>query len=236
MTLHNLVESRCLRANIKAALFDLHGTLAYAKTLVTDEEASDYLVSRGYEVYPQEFGAALYFVSFVDYPKHGYKTLSSFFNRVLWRLDVNVDKKTLNGLTVLFKRRCYELYPDAKDAVIKAKEHGLKTAIVTTIAHFWFEKALQPIKNYFNMVMTGFEAGCEKTNPKMYRKTLKTLDVNPEEAVMIGDRLKIDVLLPKKLGMHGILLDREGGGQEVVHADAVAKNLTDAVHVIAKWI
>lgn len=224
------------KVNLKAIFFDFHGTLAYPKTLVTDEEASNYLVTRGYEVYPQEFGAALYFVSFVDYPKHGYKTLSSFFNRVLCRLDVKVDKKTLDGLTRLFERRCYALYPDAKNAVIKAKEHGLKTAIVTTIAHFWFEKALHPIKNYFDVVMTGFEAGCEKTNPKMYRKTLKMLGVNPEEAVMIGDRVNIDVLLPKKLGIHAILLDREGKVREMLQADAVVKDLTDAVRIVAKWI
>ena len=82
--------------------------------------------------------------------------------------------------------------------------------------------------------MDGYKAGCEKTNPKMYRKTLETLKVAPSEAVMIGDDLEIDVVLPKKLGIHAILLDREGKIQHNPSADAVAKDLKEAVEKIVK--
>jgi len=42
----------------------------------------------------------------------------------------------------------------------------------------------------------------------MYRKILEILRVKPEEAVMIGDNIPIDIILPKKLGMKTILLNR----------------------------
>jgi len=118
--------------------------------------------------------------------------------------------------------------------VINTKESGFKTAIVTTIAYFQFEKAIQPIRDCFDFVMTGFEAGCDKTNPKMHRKVLEILNVRPEEAVMIGDDVSIDIILPKKLGINAILLNREGKNIEYPHADAVIHSLDEAVETVIR--
>jgi len=221
---------------IKAVLFDLHGTLAYVRNPVTHQEASDFLVSRGYEVYPQTFMAAWQFVAFIDYPKHGYKGYHSFLKRLLWRIRVKVDKETLDGLAKLYERSHFELYPDALEAVKKTKEHGLKTAIVTTIARFKFQKALQPILPCLDTVVTGYEAGCEKSNPKMFKRTLEILNVRPSEAVMIGDDVPIDVLIPKELGMHTVLLDREHKMDEAACSDAIVADLVKAVKTIKGWI
>jgi FMN phosphatase YigB (HAD superfamily) len=90
----------------------------------------------------------------------------------LWRLKVVVDEKTLTEIVGLLKERnIYHLYSDAAETIIKAKRNGLKTVIVTTMAYFQFKRAIEPIKKYFDFVMTGFEAGCNKTNPKMYKKS-----------------------------------------------------------------
>ena len=222
--------------SIKAVLFDLYGTIAHSRNPVTDQEASDYLVSRGYEVYPQTFMAAWRFVAFIDYPRYGYKNYHSFLKRVLWRIKVRVDKETLDGLAKLYERSQFELYPDALEVVKKAKEHRLKTAIVTTIALFKFQKALEPLLPYLDTIVTGYEARCEKSNPKMFRRTLEILNVKPSEAVMIGDDVSIDIMISKKLGIHTVLLDREhkmGGDKS---SDAVAENLLEAVKIIEAWI
>lgn len=63
---------------VKAVLFDLYGTLAYAEEEVPDEVASAFLLSRGYEVYPQAFAASWRFVGFVDYPRYGYESWKRF--------------------------------------------------------------------------------------------------------------------------------------------------------------
>ena len=195
---------------IKAILFDLHNTLVYKKDNVEFEEVSKYLFSKDYEISSQQFEAAWSFVSFIDYPKYGYKDWRSYLSRIFWRLNVKVDDKTLDQVIELFESTPYRLYPDAAEAVVKAKKHRFKTAIVTTIAHFKFEKAIEPIRNYIDFVMTGYEAGVDKSNPKMYLKVLEILNVEPCEAVMIGDEMLLDVLLPKRLGINAILLDRKG--------------------------
>ncbi len=104
--------------------------------------------------------------------------------------------------------------------------------MVTTIAHFQFKKAVKPIKKYFDFIMTGYEAGCDKTNPKMYRKVLEILKVKPDEAVMIGDNVQVDILLPKQLGIHGILLDRKRQNLKCQEASAVVNNLREALEII----
>jgi len=219
---------------IKAVLFDLYGTLAYVKNPVTEREISENLFSKGYEVSPQQLKAAWTFVSFIDYPKYGYNNWRSYFSKIFWRLKVKVNEETLNNIVGLLESKPYQLYPDAAGAVIKAKESGFKTAIVTTIAYFQFKKAVQPIRNYFDFIMTGYEVGCDKTNPKMYRKVLEILNARPEEAVMIGDDVPIDIILPKQLGINAILLNREGKNVECPQADAVINNLNKAVETIIR--
>jgi HAD superfamily hydrolase (TIGR01549 family) len=219
---------------IKAVLFDLHGTLAYVENPVTETEISEHLFSKGYEVSPQQLKAAWTFVSFIDYPKYGYKNWRSYFSKIFWRLKVKVNEETLSAIVKLLESKPYQLYPDAAEAVIEAKESEFKTAIVTTIAYFQFKKAIQPIRNYFDFIMMGYEAGCDKTNPKMYRKVLEILNARPEEAVMIGDDVPIDIILPKKLGINAILLNREGKNVECPQADAVINNLNKAVETIIR--
>ncbi|HVP92528.1 MAG TPA: HAD family hydrolase, partial [Acidobacteriota bacterium] len=221
-------------AEIKAVLFDMHGTLVHLENSVTTEEMSDYLFSRGYEVSPQQLRAAWSFVAFIDYPKHGYRSWSSFFSQIFWRLKVKVDTETLHAIVKLLESRPYRLYSDAAEAVPKSKKNGFKTATVTTIAHFQFKKAITPIKKYFDFIMTGYEAGCDKSNPRMYRKVLEALDVKPEEAIMIGDDVQVDILLPKRLGINAILLDREGKSEECSQADAVVNDLNEAVEIIIR--
>jgi putative hydrolase of the HAD superfamily len=219
---------------IKAVLFDMHGTLVHVENDVTAEEISDYLSSRDYEISPQQLKAARAFVAFIDYPKYGYRSWRSFFSRIFWRLKVRVDKETLHAIVKLLESRPYQLYSDAAEAVPEAKKNGFKTATVTTIAHFQFRKAIAPIKRYFDFIMTGYEAGCDKTNPRMYRKVLEVLNVKPEEAVMIGDDIPVDILLPKRLGIKAMLLDREGKSEDCPQADAVVNDLNEAVKIIIR--
>jgi HAD superfamily hydrolase (TIGR01549 family) len=223
--------------SLKAVFFDLHGTLAFLNNPVSSEEASQFLQEHNYYIYPQSLDAASHFVSTIDYPKYGYQSWQMYLERVMGRLNVKIDNETLEKLAMLFKQRNnYTLFQDAAAAVIKTKELNLKTAIITTIASFIFYPAIMPIKDCFDSIITGYEAGCEKSNPKMHMQALQKLDVASHEAVMIGDELLVDIKIPKKLGMYTILLDRTNKIKTKPHeADAKAATLTEAVATIERW-
>lgn len=91
--------------NLKAAFFDLHGTLAFLNNPVNSEEASQFLQEHCYEVYPQSLDAASHFVSMIDYPKYGYKSWQEYLKRVMKRLNVKIDNETLEKLAMLYKQR-----------------------------------------------------------------------------------------------------------------------------------
>lgn len=65
------------------------------------------------------------------------------------------------------------------------------------------------------------------------RRALEILNVKPEEAVVVGDDVQTDVVLPKRLGMKVILLDR-GGNMKCEHADAIVSDLDRAVETVIK--
>jgi len=223
--------------NLKAVLFDFDGTLAYLENPLNSEEVSDFLLKKGYEVFPQSWDAAFHFVGMVDYPKHGYKDRRALLKQTLKRLNVEVDNRTLKRLVQLYDHRNnYSLFSDVAPAVKKAKQLGLKTAIVTTIPDFVFSSAIEPIRDCFDTVMTGRKAFCEKSNPLMHKQTLEELETGASQAVMIGDDLLVDIKIPKRLGMHTILLDRRNEFERKPRqADSKAKTLTQAITLIEKW-
>ena len=207
--------------------------MAYVEERVTENEISENLNARGYEVSPQTLRAAWAFVAFIDYPKHGYKNWRSYFSRVLWRLKINVDQQTLDSIVKLFESKPYRLYSDAAEAIPRAKKRGFKTAIVTTIARFQFDEAIRPVKQSIDFVMTGYEAKCDKSNPKMYLRVLEALDVDPQEAIMIGDDLELDILLPKRLGINTLMLNRNRDTKRR-SVDAFVYDLDEAMETVIR--
>jgi len=218
-------------ARIKAVFFDLHGTLVYKKSNSEAAVISELLFNKHYEVSPQQFEAAMQFVSVIDYPKYGYKTWRSHLKRLFWRLKMKVDAGTLHQVAQFLEGNPYLLYPDAAEAVMNAHRSGFRTAIVTTIAHFKFERAIESIRSCLDFVMTGYEAGVDKSNPRMYLKLLAMLNLKPEEAIMVGDDLRLDILLPKQLGIGTILLDR-GGENQAEDVNPIVRDLNEALNVI----
>ena len=107
---------------------------------------------------------------------------------------------------------------------------------MTTVPRFQFEKTIEPITDCLDFVMTGYEVGCDKSNPKMYWKALELFGVRPDGAVMIGDELPLDVVLPKKLGIHTVLLDRDSKARpQCSSVDASVYDLDQAMETIIKW-
>jgi HAD superfamily hydrolase (TIGR01549 family) len=222
---------------LQAVLLDLHNTLVHQKRPLSSEEVSKFLLNYGNEVYPQSWDAASHYVFMIDYPKHGYRNRQSFLKQTLKRLGISVEGDPLEKLAHLQEtRNKYFLFSDTAVAIKRVKKLGLRTAIVTTIPDFAFASAIEPIKEYFDIIMTGYKAGCEKSNPLMHRKTLEELNVSPNQAVMIGDEVLVDIKIPKSLGMKTILLDRMNEiTKKPREADERTETLAEAVNIIEKW-
>jgi len=60
--------------------------------------------------------------------------------------------------------------------------------------------------NYIRKVVTSLDFGVEKPDPRIYQSALSLLELAPEEAIMIGDRIDTDILGAKEAGMKSIHL------------------------------
>jgi 2-haloalkanoic acid dehalogenase type II len=64
------------------------------------------------------------------------------------------------------------------------------------------------LEQYFDIILPSYEAGRIKPDPEIFLIVLDKLGVMPEEAVMVGDNLRDDILAAEAVGMRGILIDR----------------------------
>lgn len=62
------------------------------------------------------------------------------------------------------------------------------------------------ISHYFSAIVTSEEVGTEKPNPEIFRFALDKLEVSADEAVMVGDHFKGDVLGARSAGIEAYLL------------------------------
>jgi len=218
--------------NLSSILFDLYGTIAFIPKQINEIRISEYLIEHCYKIYPQSIKAAFYYVVMIDYPKYGFKSWRSFLKRVFYRLGVKIDDDILKDLVRIFNQVEWRIYDDVEPALKMVKKLGYKTAIISTVPYFQYKRQLSKILRYIDVVVDGYIAGCEKSNPEMYIKTLKLLNTEPSKSIMIGDDPYLDVEVPKKVGIRSILLIRSGEKIDKLNSIDTVENLMDAIKII----
>jgi len=196
---------------IKAVVFDLYGTLmtSHERPESKDDALSRILREAGHETYYQEVWAARLFVSFIDYTRGRANTPHEYYAKVLERLEIHPDSRLIDRLVNKdSEMEKNELYPDVVPTINALKTKGIKTGIVTTIAAWKFVPLLEQNKVEIDFVCTAREAAAVKPNPRIYQAVLERFGINAEEAMMVGDDIKTDILPAKALGMKAVLLSR----------------------------
>ena len=94
--------------------------------------------------------------------------------------------------------KLYEAVPD----VIKGLYGKYKLGIIANQSLGTQERIDKwGIGKYFDVVMASAEAGCAKPDLKIFKMALQKAKCEPNEAVMVGDRLDNDIVPAKELGM-----------------------------------
>ncbi|MDH4177697.1 MAG: HAD family hydrolase [Thermoleophilia bacterium] len=101
------------------------------------------------------------------------------------------------------------LYDDALPAIAALRSHGLRIALVSN-----GQRDLEEFAEHHGLdvdVCVGsVHHGYVKPHRSIFEAALAALDVSPEEAAMVGDSTADDIEGARALGMHAVLLDREG--------------------------
>jgi FMN phosphatase YigB (HAD superfamily) len=68
------------------------------------------------------------------------------------------------------------------------------------------------ILDYFSRVVSSGTEGVEKPDPEIFRRTLKRMEVRPEEALYVGNLAFTDAKAAAAAGLHSVWLNRYGFG------------------------
>ena len=99
----------------------------------------------------------------------------------------------------------------------------------------WMRLASLGMVNYFDVVVTYDDTGKRKPAPEPFQKALELLEVEPGEAVMIGDWAERDIVGAKEIGMYTVFA-RYGDrfGTKNSGADAEINDILELIPVIEK--
>jgi putative hydrolase of the HAD superfamily len=91
---------------------------------------------------------------------------------------------------------------------------GCRTALITNgNAEGQREKVARfDLEPLFEIVLIEGELGFGKPDPRVYKRALEHLDLEPRDTWMVGDNLEWDVEAPQRLGIRGVWIDKRGTG------------------------
>ncbi len=125
-------------------------------------------------------------------------------------LDLTIEKSeqlwdTWNLEGAFFGRR---LYDDATETLQALQDRGLHLGCVTNRPYggpsFTEEVAAHGLDKLLGVMSVSCEIGYMKPHPRLFEHALERLDVQADEAVMVGDSLHADVAGAQALGMTAV--------------------------------
>jgi HAD superfamily hydrolase (TIGR01662 family) len=103
----------------------------------------------------------------------------------------------------------FELYEDTAPVLDELRRAGMKIGLLTNSA-----RDVHAFARHHGLdvdaALCSFRHGKTKPHASIFRAVLELLDVEPPDAVMVGDTVEDDIEGARALGMHAILVDRLG--------------------------
>lgn len=186
--------------NIKAAIFDLDGTLVDSMW-VWDRLMRDFLFKYNL-VASEEMYRRVAFMTLVQ--------SSEYFCREFETLD-----RTPGQVRAEWKEMVYHSYaekvmlkPGVKEFLQRLKQNGVKTAIATACAVELAEACLKHngIFEMFDEIVYADEVGGSKETPKIFEECLRRLGCSADEAVLFEDIL-VALNSAKQINLHTVIIE-----------------------------
>lgn len=106
----------------------------------------------------------------------------------------------------------FHLYDDVEPALRALAADGIKIGLISN-SH----RRLAEFQSHFELegliagAISSSDHGFMKPHPSIFKAALRLVDVEPSEAVMVGDNIRQDVEGALNAGMRAVLLKRDGG-------------------------
>ena len=193
---------------MKAVFFDVDDTLvdydsaARASFRSILGEQGDYDRFRSMEHYERYLDGTLSFSEMREQRMADYLTLIDHAGD-----PVELERQRYDGLA-----EHYRLFDDALPCVDALKERGLRVGLITNndSVHQRGKIAKVGLEGLFDAVVISGEVGVAKPAPQIFTHACTLIDVDPADAMHVGDNRVADAEGAVGAGLHGVWLDRRG--------------------------
>jgi putative hydrolase of the HAD superfamily len=222
---------------IKAVIFDLDNTLTDFMRMKENavDAAVDAMIDAGLRFSPAAIKQKIYAI----YEKEGIE-FQSVFDHALEDLLGEVDFK-IHAAGIVGYRRAKEaslvLYPHVKITLIELMKRGIRLGVVSDAPRkeAWLRLCYLQLHHMFDYVTTFEDTRERKPSPKPFLRTLDYFQLQPSQAIMVGDWPERDIKGARELGMITVFA-RYGDTKGATHsgADHDINDVYELVDVVDK--
>ena len=110
----------------------------------------------------------------------------------------------------------FALFDDVVPALELFKRRGITMGVISNLRRDMQDLCKElGLSQYLDFSITSAEVGAEKPHPPIFLAALQRAGVKPAEAIHVGDQYQGDVEGARAVGIHPVLLDREGSYENV---------------------
>ncbi len=220
---------------IKAVIFDLDNTLLDFKKM---KEHGVYaairaMIEAGLDCDEEE---AFNFI-FEVYHRKGWEYQLIFDDFIKYKTG-EISNKLLATAIVAYRRAkeaSLLVYPNVRQTLIHLIKHGIKIAVVSDAPsrEAWMRIYYLNLHHVFDVVLTFDDTKEYKPSPVPFKMALKQLNINPDEALMVGDWPERDVVGASQVGIKTVFA-RYGDTSDIKNsgADWEVDDIYKVVHIV----
>ena len=220
---------------IKAVIFDLDNTLLDFQKMKEYgvRAAIGAMIEAGLDCDEEK----AYEFIFEIYHKKGWE-YQLIFDDFLEYNKGKVSNKLLAAAIVAYRRAkeaSLLVYPNVRRTLIHLIKNGIKIAVVSDAPsrEAWMRIYYLNLHHVFDIVLTFDDTKEHKPSPVPFKMALKQLDINPDQAIMVGDWPERDVVGASQVGMKTVFA-RYGDTSDIKNsgADWEVDDIYEVVHIV----
>lgn len=216
---------------ITTVTFDLYNTLLVAEPGIDHSKLSARVFSRSLQSDGVIMGDDEAYDFFTTSPGDSINDdFTIFENRISTfligkgiRVSADSIRSYANDILKSWESR-WTLAPDAIEVISTLKQNRISVGLITNFDHFPHVRDLLgrlELNSLLDIVVISSEVGFDKPDARIFQIALSQLDVNPSEAVHVGDD-QVDIVGANGVGMLAVRVDHNANFERSVDDDGVA--------------
>ncbi len=160
------------------------------------------------------------------------------FNKLLLELIGEVDYRILAAGIVAYRRAreaTLVLYPHVKKTLVELLKRGYKLAVISDAPRqeAWLRLCYLQLHHIFDVVLAFEDTGKRKPSPIPFERVLESMDLEPRQAMMVGDWPERDIDGASKLGLKTVFAGYgDTFGVESSGADYDIKDIYEIIGIL----